>query len=166
MQGGFFDLTWKSETNNISEQFFNSIVFTWIQFYFFQFFRVCVTSLWKGYLGQICVQTATAMKTKIGQSTKKSLTAARFLASYCVSSAMKTKSGQYTIEVLVQCVFWLFVVSLLQWRQNLVNALKNPYYSPFSGFFLYLRCNEDKIWSIHYRSLVTACFFGFLLCLH
>ena len=49
----------------------------------------------------------------------------------------------------------------LHGRQKSGNPLKKSYYSPFFGFLLCLCCNEDKIWSIYYRSLSTAHFLAF-----
>ena len=42
-------------------------------------------------------------------------------------------------------------------RQNLVNHLETLSFL----FFACLRCNEDKIWAMHYRSLTTAWFSAF-----
>ena len=47
-------------------------------------------------------------------------------------------------------------------RQNLVNHLETLSFL----FFACLRCNEDKIWAMHYRSLTTAHFLVFFVCLH
>ena len=134
--------------------------------------RVCVTSLWKGTFGKICVQTAicfewnerdevrakrepSPFKTESGQCTEvplldpflpffaclhckedkiwamhySSLTAAWFSAFSRVFTAMKTKSGQCNEEALLRPFPSFFRVSSLQWRQNLVNALKYHYWT-------------------------------------
>ena len=76
-----------------------------------------------------------------------------------IFAGMKTKSGQCTIEVLLQPGFRLFRLSTLQWRQNLVNEV--PLLAPFLPFFACLHCNEDRIWAMHYSSLTTAWFSAF-----
>ena len=163
--------------------------------------RVCVTSLWKGTFGKICVQTANKFavcfewnernevrakrepspcKTESGQSSRDlflpffaclrcnedKIWAMHYYTAFhpfsCVYTAMKSKIGQsFSKEVLLQPVLWLFDVSLLQRKQNLVNAQKKHYLDPFLPFFACLHCNEDKIWSMHWRC-ITRPFPSFL----